>query len=150
MEWLWMGFSELSNEQLYQVLQLRQRVFAVEQKCAYLDCDGNDQAAWHLLGYQDGQLVAYLRAFKPENFRFAEASLGRVITSPSVRGSGLGKELMKTGIEKIHATFSKQPIRISAQAYLQKFYEDFGFQCVGDVYLEDEIPHIEMLLSCDL
>ncbi len=146
MTWLWKQFSELSAEQLYQAIQLREQVFVVEQKCVYLDCDDHDQSAWHLLGFQDAKLVAYLRAFGPAGYKYPEASFGRVVTSPVARGTGLGKQLTSMGIEKIQATFSCHAIRISAQSYLQKFYAGFGFQVIGDEYLEDNIPHVEMLL----
>lgn len=143
MTWFWKTFAELSLIELYQIIQLRERVFVVEQNCVYLDCDGRDQSAWHLLGYREGQLVAYLRAFQP-NPQSTEAVLGRVVTSPEARGGGLGKELTRRGIENIQSHFSNPEIRISAQAYLQKFYEGFGFKRVGEEYLEDNIPHIQM------
>lgn len=146
MLWLWKHFSELTPLQVYQVIQLRERVFVVEQNCIYLDCDDRDLTAWHLLGYKDDQLVAYLRVFSPGK-KYHEAAFGRVVTSPSARASGIGKELIKVGIEKIKASYPQSAIRISAQAYLQKFYENFGFQRVGKDYLEDGIPHIEMLLQ---
>ena len=98
--WLWMKFSELSAEQLYQAIELREQVFIVEQNCVYQDCDGNDPKAWHLLGYKDGVLVAYLRGF-PAGIKYSEASIGRVVTSPKARGTGVGKELVKVSIENM-------------------------------------------------
>jgi ElaA protein len=145
MKWIWKQFSELTTSELYQVIQLRERIFVVEQNCVYLDCDGNDPRAWHLLGFKDDELVAYLRAFQP-GVKYDEASVGRVVTSSSARGTGVGRELMKVGIEKTKATFATSSIRISAQAYLEKFYASLGFQSVGEKYLEDNIPHIEMVL----
>lgn len=144
--WVWKKFSELSVEELYQAIELREQVFIVEQNCVYLDCDGYDPKAWHLLGYQNQKLVAYLRAF-PAGIKYPEASLGRVVTNIEARRTGAGKELLKVAIEKMNATFSKPSIRISAQAHLQKFYEGFGFRRVSDEYLEDKIPHIAMLVD---
>lgn len=145
MKWLWKKFEDLSVEELYQVLQLRERVFVVEQNCVYLDCDGTDTKAWHLLGYKDHNLVAYLRAFPP-NIKYKEASFGRVVTAPEVRKEGYGKELTRTALSNMKNTFGEMPIRISAQAHLEKFYGSFGFKKVSEEYLEDNIPHIEMLL----
>lgn len=145
MNWLWKKFADLTVEELYQVIQLRERVFVVEQNCVYLDCDGSDKDAWHLLGYQNQNLVAYLRVFPP-NFKFKEASFGRVVTAPEVRKSGCGKELTHLAIKNLKNTFGETPIRISAQAYLEKFYGGFGFRSTGKEYLEDGIPHVEMLL----
>lgn len=143
MEWKWKRFSELSAEELYALLQLRSRVFVVEQNCIFLDADGRDAEAWHLMGFQKG-LVAYLRAFPP-GLRYAEASIGRVVTNPDVRAKGLGKELMKEGLARVAKQFARPAIRISAQSYLEKFYRDFGFEAQGEEYLEDDIPHREML-----
>ena len=127
MKWQWLKFLELSVEQLYQCIHLRERVFVVEQKCIYLDCDGNDPKAWHLLGYRDGQLVAYLRAFAP-GVRYPEASFGRVVTAPEARGLGLGKEMIDQALLHMDREFKKPAIHISAQAYLEKFYSGFGFE----------------------
>lgn len=140
---IWKKFAELSGQELYDILELRQRVFVLEQRCFYLDCDGVDQKSWHLQFRQQGVLVAYLRLVDP-GVKYAEASIGRVVTAPEVRGKKLGQEIMAEALlqaKKIGAP----ALRISAQSYLQKFYENFGFRAQGSEYLEDDIPHIEML-----
>ena len=142
--WKWAKFDELSAVEVYELLKLRQIVFAVEQNCVYLDVDGKDLAAWHLLGWQKGELAAYLRVLPP-GLRFPEHAIGRVVTAPSARGQSVGRALMLKSLEAIQAQFGAVPIRISAQAYLEKFYGSLGFVVVGEPYLEDKIPHIEML-----
>ena len=146
MVWRWKQFRDLSLDELYDVIRLRERVFVVEQNCVYLDCDGLDQSAWHLSGYQDGKLAAYLRVL-PAGLKYNEISFGRVVTAPEVRKSGCGKELTLQALMHISRTFGKAPIRISAQAYLERFYAGFGFQRQSAEYFEDGIPHIEMLLA---
>lgn len=134
-------FAELTTAQLYAIMALRQRVFVVEQNCPYLDADGADQASTHLWAERsDGAIVAYVRIV-PAGVKFAEISIGRVITAPEARGTGLGRELMKRGI----AAAGGGPIRIGAQAHLEKFYGELGFARASDVYDEDGIPHIEMV-----
>ncbi len=136
-------FPELSSNELYQMLQLRSEVFVVEQNCVYQDIDGKDQKAIHVLGYSDGVLVACSRLFKPKDY-FEYASIGRVIVKASHRDQKLGHELMRVSIYAITTLFQETKITISAQLYLQKFYESHGFVVVGESYLEDDIPHIEM------
>jgi ElaA protein len=136
-------FPELSTNELYEMLQLRSEVFVVEQNCVYQDIDGKDQKAIHVLGYSDGILVAYSRLFKPKDY-FEYASIGRVIVKESYRDKKLGHELMRVSIDAITTLFQETKITISAQLYLQKFYESHGFIVVGESYLEDDIPHIEM------
>jgi ElaA protein len=136
-------FPELSTNELYQMLQLRSEVFVVEQNCVYQDIDGKDQKAIHVLGYSEGILVAYSRLFKPKDY-FEYASIGRVIVKASHRDQKLGHELMRVSIGAITTLFQETTITISAQLYLQKFYESHGFVVVGESYLEDDIPHIEM------
>jgi ElaA protein len=133
-------FAELTPAELYAILALRQRVFVVEQNCVYLDTDGVDQVSRHLWAERGGVPAAYLRIV-PAGVKFPEASIGRVITAPEARGEGLGRELMKRGLAAAGAV----PIRIGAQAYLEKFYGELGFVRVSDVYDEDGIPHILML-----
>ncbi len=142
--WKWSDFKALSAVEVYEFLKLRQVVFAVEQNCVYLDADGKDLAAWHLLGWRKNELVAYLRVLPP-GLRFPEHAISRVVTAPSVRGQSVGRSLMVKGLEAIQGSFGPVPIRISAQAYLEKFYRGLGFVVVGEPYLEDKIPHIEML-----
>ncbi len=136
-------FLELSTNELYAMLQLRSEVFVVEQNCVYQDIDGKDQKAIHVLGYSEGVLVAYSRLFKPKDY-FEHASIGRVIVKTSHRDQKLGHELMQVSIDAITTLFQETKITISAQLYLQKFYESHGFVVVGESYLEDDIPHIEM------
>jgi ElaA protein len=133
-------FDALTVHQLYAIMVLRQRVFVVEQKCAYLDADGADAASRHLWAEQRGEIVAYVRIV-PAGEKFAEVSIGRVITAPETRGTGLGRELMRRAI----AASGAVPIRIGAQAHLERFYGELGFVRASDVYDEDGIPHIEML-----
>jgi ElaA protein len=148
LRWQWKPFPELTLEELYQVLALREQVFVVEQKSIYQDADGYDPKAHHLLGLQPGEpapwLAAYLRVLPPGT-KFPEASLGRVVTSPRARRSGYGKALVEQGVTFIEANYPGVPIRIGAQHYLQRFYEGYGFRQVSDVYDEDGIPHIDML-----
>jgi ElaA protein len=139
------AFDELSTSELYEVLALRQRVFVVEQKCAYLDCDGKDLRASHLLGRQGKDLVAYARLL-PRGASYEESSIGRVASDPSVRGSGCGRELIREAIARTWETFGG-PIYIGAQRYLERFYAEVGFVVVGEPYDEDGIPHIHMRLD---
>jgi ElaA protein len=143
--WSWSRIDDLGVRALYDALQLRGRVFAVEQQAVYLDADGADQFSWHLLGRDaGGALQAYLRVVDP-GVKYAEPSIGRVITAPEVRGTGLGRALMAEGLAGCVRFWPGRAIRISAQSHLQRFYASFGFEAVGDEYLEDGIPHVEML-----
>ena len=142
--WSWLRFEQLGVDNLYDALALRCRVFILEQG-AYLDPDGIDRHAWHLLGRDaEGALQAYLRVVDP-GLKYAEPSIGRLITAPESRGTGLGRVLFVEGVARCTATWPGQGIRISAQAHLQRFYGALGFERVGDTYLEDNIPHLEML-----
>ena len=136
-------FNELSTQEIYQILQGRSEVFVVEQNCVYQDIDGKDQKAIHVLGYIGEDLAAYCRLFNAGDY-FEETSIGRVIVSPRHRDKKLGHELMKTAIAVILKEFNETRITISAQQYLQKFYENHGFVQTSEMYLEDDIPHIEM------
>ncbi len=142
--WNWLHYAQLSVDQLYDLLRLRQIIFIVEQNCPYPDADGLDPQAWHLLGYEKGVLIAYLRVVEPGR-KFAEPSIGRVVTHSSVRGRGAGRELMVEGLRRTEHLYPGQGIRISAQAHLEKFYGEFGFRTVRGPYEEDGIPHLEML-----
>lgn len=141
-------FQELTLEQLYNILKLRQEVFVVEQDCPYLDADGNDAAAFHLVSWdEEGEALAYVRLL-PKGVTYEKyASIGRVVTSKKVRGSGAGKLLMKEAIKSMGELFPGLPVKISAQCYLLKFYKELGFDPVGEEYLEDDIPHIGMILG---
>ncbi|MCK7597071.1 GNAT family N-acetyltransferase [Microbulbifer sp. CAU 1566] len=144
----WSSFDQLTPSELYEILRARQEVFAVEQESIYQDVDGKDQHAWHLACWNSESdspaLLAYLRLIVPGK-KYAEPSIGRVLTRKSVRGTGTGRELMRLGIEYTLREFPQAPIRISAQLYLKRFYEEFGFAQASETYDEDGIPHIEML-----
>jgi ElaA protein len=142
--WIHKPFAALSPEELYAILQLRSEVFVVEQNCVYLDTDGKDVSAEHLMGWIGNKLVAYARLL-PAGLSFAEVSIGRVVSSPAFRGTGSGRALLEQAIPTCYALFGKSPIRIGAQLYLQQFYESFGFVQDSDMYLEDGIEHIEMI-----
>ncbi len=142
--WKCVSFQELSTEELYQILRLRSEVFVVEQQCLWLDCDNKDQESYHLMGWQENDLLAYTRLL-PAGLSYNEMSIGRVATSPKSRGTGIGKVLMQKSLEEIEKVFGKEPIKIGAQLYLQKFYENFGFTQTSEIYIEDGIDHIEML-----
>jgi ElaA protein len=145
MTWHCISFEALSPTELYDLMRLRQEVFVVEQNCIYLDADGYDHKARHLLGRDDdGQLVACLRLFSP-GVKYTEASIGRVCTAASSRGTGLGLELMRRGIAEAEWLWPGCGIRISAQAYLLHFYGKLGFLPVSEPYDEDGIPHVEMV-----
>jgi ElaA protein len=144
LRWSWKPFDALTPQELYAALALRNEVFVVEQNCVFQDADGSDFKAHHLLGFRDGVLVAYARCFD-KDIKFKEASIGRVITSSSQRGTGLGHELMRQSIAQLHVQWGVQPIRIGAQARLEKFYQQHGFAAASAPYMEDGIPHIEML-----
>ncbi|TNE87986.1 MAG: GNAT family N-acetyltransferase [Deltaproteobacteria bacterium] len=141
--WHWLTFEELGVHRLYAVLALRQAVFVVEQECAYLDADGDDADAMHLLGELDGELVAYVRAFAPGRV-YDEACIGRVITAERIRGTGQGRPLMLEAIRQVEATWGPGPIKLSAQSHLRAYYESLGFAVCGEGYLEDGIPHLPM------
>ena len=137
-------FNALSTLELYQLLQLRSQVFVVEQNCVYQDIDGKDEKAMHVLGKMDDRIVAYSRIFKPNDY-FDNASIGRVVVSENARTHKFGFDLMQEAIAAVGSEFGIQPITISAQLYLKKFYESLGFQQVSETYLEDGIEHIEMV-----
>lgn len=145
--WQCTAFQNLSPDDLYSAMALRQKVFVVEQNCPYLDADGVDQKAHHVFGWREGEgwrrLVAYARIFPPR-VKYAEASIGRVATHPDVRGTGLGNLLMIEGIRLIEEKHWGSEIRIAAQMYLERFYERFEFRRVTDPYLEDDIWHVDM------
>lgn len=139
-------FSELSGKAVYQILQLRNEVFVVEQNCVFQDADNKDLKAYHLCIYEEDELVAYARLLD-QHISYNEISIGRVVTAPSVRRKQYGKTLMQEAIRHCYMLFGKQSIKIGAQLYLKSFYESFGFVQCSDVYDEDGIDHIEMLLA---
>jgi len=142
-QWKIKRFEALSTIELYKVLQLRSKVFIVEQNCAYQDVDGKDDIALHLIGEYDGKIVAYARIFKSGDY-FETASIGRVVIAANYRDKKWGYDLMRAALEGIEKEFGETEITISAQLYLQRFYEKNGFVKTSEMYLEDDIPHIEM------
>ena len=143
--WTCKKFVDLTPDELYAILRLRSEVFVVEQNCVFLDMDNKDQHCHHLIGRRDGHLVGYSRIIDA-GISYVESSIGRIVSSPAARGLGVGRELLTKSIETLYLLYGKQPIRIGAQCYLTKFYESFGFVQKGEIYLEDGIKHIEMLL----
>ena len=143
LEWTIKKFHELANEELYQLLRLRSEIFVVEQQCNFMDMDNKDQKSHHLLGMKEGQLLAYSRIVPP-GISYEYPSIGRIVVSSHGRGMGLGIELMQISISTLENLYGNNSIRIGAQLYLKKFYESFGFEKSSDVYLEDNIEHIEM------
>jgi ElaA protein len=139
-------FSALSPDELYDILQLRAEIFVVEQDCVYNDIDGLDKDAIHQFHRKNGELVAYSRLLQPGT-RFPDFSIGRVVVKQSERGTGLGIKMMEEAKYYLLEEFGATKIKISAQKYLQKFYEDLGFKVVTKDYLEDDIPHVGMLFS---
>ncbi len=139
-------FNELTLSELYDILQLRSEVFVVEQDCVYQDIDGKDQKSLHVIGFKAKKIVAYTRIFKAGDY-FKEASIGRVVVKENERHYKYGYTIMKASIEAIKSHYNTSDIRISAQCYLKTFYNNLGFKEVGDEYLEDGIPHINMLIS---
>lgn len=139
-------YKELTVDELYEALKLRCAIFVIEQNCNYQDMDDKDQASYHLLGYDEGKLVAYARIL-PKGLSYKEASIGRVVVDKNFRGRSAGKELMKRAITDAMELFGTNEIVISAQCYLERFYTDLGFKIEGESYLEDDIPHIKMRLK---
>ena len=137
-------FDDLSPQELYAILQLRNEVFVVEQNCVFQDADDKDQKCYHLMGSRNNSLIAYTRIVPP-GWIYKEASIGRVVTSPKARGENIGRQLMIKSIESLYALFGQVDIKIGAQKYLKRFYESFDFKQVSDVYLEDGIEHIYMI-----
>ena len=146
--WVCKAFYDLSLDELYEILFLRQEVFVVEQDCPYIDTDFKDQKGWHVCGYdKDGHLIAYTRIL-PKGISYDHyASIGRVITSSRMRGKGIGRSLMEKSIQYAYDLLGLQVIKISAQNHLRSYYGSLGFRPTGDIYDEDGIPHIAMILD---
>ena len=142
-QWKIKSFESLSVNELYDILRLRSEIFVVEQNCVYLDPDGKDKLALHLFGEYQGKIVAYSRLFKA-GISFDFASIGRVVVDANYRNKKLGHDLMREAITGIQSHFGESKITIGAQLYLKKFYESHGFVQTSEMYLEDDIPHIEM------
>jgi ElaA protein len=144
--WICKAFDELTAAELYAILRLRSEVFVVEQNCVFLDMDDKDQYCHHLIGRRGDVLAGYSRIV-PAGISYVESSIGRIVTSPVLRGHGIGRELIPQGVHTLYTLYGKQPIRIGAQYYLLKFYESFGFVQKGEIYLEDGIEHVQMLMT---
>jgi len=146
LRWRWCSFDELSVRELHHIYAARQLVFALEQECVYLDVDGCDEQSFHLAAWSPAQRepLAYARVVEP-GVKYTEPSIGRVLTTAAARGTGLGRVLMQRAIEGSLAAFPGQGIRISAQSRLEAFYASLGFAVMGERYIEDGIPHTEML-----
>lgn len=145
LNWILKKFDGLTPVELYSIMQLRNEVFVVEQNCVYQDADDKDQLSLHFCGWDGDKLVAYTRIIPP-GISYTEASIGRVVTSPAYRKTGAGRQLMQESISRTFGQFSCLAIKIGAQLYLIKFYQSFGFVQSSSAYLEDGIPHIEMIL----
>lgn len=144
--WYLKAFDALSTKELYAILKERTNVFVVEQNCPYLEVDGKDEASYHLFKEVNGDIAAYLRILPP-CVSYTESSIGRVLVKKEYRGQGLAYEMMQKGIDFIHNELQQRDIKIQAQDYLRAFYGSFGFEAVSDVYLEDNIPHIDMVMK---
>ncbi|NQO45945.1 GNAT family N-acetyltransferase [Streptococcus suis] len=146
MNWEIKAFDQLSLQELYSILTLRTDVFVVEQACPYPEVDRKDLNCLHLLGTDEGELVAYLRIL-PAGLSYDEVSIGRVVIKASHRGKGLGRPMMEQAIAYITTEWKESLIKIGAQAYLERFYQSLGFEPVSEVYLEDDILHLDMVYS---
>lgn len=145
MQWMWSDFNRLNVCQLYELLRLRESIFIVEQDVPYVDIDGKDKQCMHLMGYAGHEMVAYMRVVPLNLFESGYFSLGRVVVRTDLRGSGLGREMVKHGLAYLDQIRGGYPIKISSQLYLKDFYTSFGFQAQGEPYIEDRIPHIAMV-----
>lgn len=143
-EWRIQKFEELAPSVLYAILRLRSEVFVVEQNCVFQDMDNKDQYCLHLTGWANDELIAYTRLVPP-GVAYPLVSIGRVVSSPAARGTGVGRLLMEKSIEAVYTIYGKQPIKIGAQYYLLKFYSSLGFVQSSGIYLEDGIEHVEMI-----
>ncbi len=146
--WQFSRFRDLTVDDLYAIVRLREAVFIIEQNCPYPDADGRDPLAWHLLGWRDGndgkELIAYARIFEP-GIRYHQASVGRIVTAPQVRGTGIGRQLMVEALRRTAQLAPDQPIKIAAQRRLENFYIGYGFRTISDPYEEDGIMHVDMV-----
>lgn len=144
MNWKLKRFNELTVEEIYNILALRNEVFIVEQECAFLDCDNKDLNSYHLFFEENGEIVAYLRILK-KGVSYDQVSIGRVVVKKNYRGKGISRKMMLKAIEFIENNLKENTIKIQAQVYLLNFYSSLGFKAVSEEYLEDNIPHIDMM-----
>ncbi|OWA35157.1 GNAT family N-acetyltransferase [Saccharibacillus sp. O16] len=146
MQWKLKSFEQLSGDEVYRILRARVDVFVLEQQCLYPEVDGKDPKCYHLFAEKDGEIAAYCRLLPPD-VAYPQASIGRVLVSHGYRGQGLAQELMQRAIVFLTEQLRESEIKIQAQHYLEKFYGTFGFQPISEVYPEDGIPHVDMLLT---
>ncbi|MFC4410517.1 GNAT family N-acetyltransferase [Chungangia koreensis] len=146
MKWITKSFDELTTIELYHILKVRTDIFVVEQKCAYPEIDGHDGVSLHLFSLQNGEIAAYARLV-PAGEKYEQASIGRVLVIPAKRKSGLGRQLVSQAIDKIKEEWDVKEIKLQAQSHLESFYGSFGFQPVSEIYDDDGIPHVDMLLT---
>ena len=139
-------YQDLGQERLYEILKLRLEVFVVEQKCAYQDLDNKDEKALHLVGEENNKIIAYTRIFRKGDF-FKNSSIGIVLVKKEYRNKDYGRIIMRRSIEKLKEDPKEEKIELSAQKYLLKFYSELGFEKKGEEYLEDNIPHVKMILK---
>lgn len=144
MEFKLKRFKDLNIDEIYKILEIRNKVFIVEQNCPYQDCDGKDKSSYHLFLEEKGEIIAYLRILD-KGVSYDQISIGRVLVNENYRGSGVARELVLKAINFIEESLKEKEIKISAQSYLINFYKSFGFKEVSKEYLEDDIPHIDML-----
>lgn len=144
MNWKIKKFNELNVEEIYKILGLRNEVFIVEQECAYMDCDNKDFNSYHLFAEENGEIVAYLRILE-KGISYDEISIGRVVVKKDYRGRGISREMMLKAIEFVENNLNEDIIKIQAQSYLLNFYGSLGFKGISSEYLEDNIPHIDMI-----
>ncbi len=144
MNWELKKFDDLKVEEIYKILKIRNEVFIVEQQCAYQDCDGKDENSYHLFLQDNDKIIAYLRILK-KGVSYDEISIGRVLVHKDYRGKGISRELMLKAINYIEVNLNEKEIKIQAQSYLVNFYRSLGFKEVSNEYLEDNIPHMDML-----
>ncbi len=145
MSWMLKQYNDLTIDELYNILKERVAVFVLEQKCLYPEIDGKDKAAYHLFKEKDGEIIAYLRIL-PKGTVFDEVALGRVLVHKEHRGDGIARDLLDKAIHFVYDELNENRVRIQAQEYLLNFYASFGFTAISDTYLEDGIPHVDMIL----
>jgi ElaA protein len=146
MSWNVRRFDELTTNELYAILKERTQVFVVEQECPYLEVDGKDLLSYHLYKEENGEIAAYARLLPP-GVSYLEASIGRVFVKKEYRGRGFAGELLIRSLDFLHGELGETKIKIQAQEYLREFYGSFGFTAITDTYLDDGIPHIDMVLE---
>jgi len=149
MNWHLKRFDELTTTELYEILRARAEVFVVEQTCIYQDCDRKDQKSWHLYSEENGEVITYMRIIE-KGVSYPEISMGRLLTRESYRKSGLSRQTIQRGLDFVVNTLGETKIRVSGQLYMKAFYESMGFRTTSEVYLEDEIEHVEMLYDHDV